>query len=110
MVKVRVNWGAATEDRTVKLFEVFNTSHNRLYVLAPDRRTAMLIAHTANHVYDPSEKIALDYSRTVNEVKSACQSELLEHWKCIQKAIARRLQGTIHFDEGRLSIGDEIVR
>jgi len=107
MAKVRVNWGPAPEDCSVSLFAVYNTAHRSLYVLARDWRTAMSVAYTANHVYDPSPKMAETYGRHVEEVKGPYSSELLAHWKSIEQAIARRVEGTVHFEGDHISVGTE---
>jgi hypothetical protein len=109
MAKVRVNWGQADEHCSVRVFAVHNTAHNCLYVLAPDPKTAMSIAYTANHVYDPTPKIALGYSRSVYEVTSPYKGELQANWDMIQQATNRRLQGTLHFEDGGVCVGDEFV-
>src|SRR5690242_1613909 len=100
MAKVRVNWGPAPEGCSVKLFTVWNTNHNCLQVFARDSKTAMSIACTANHVYGTSTKIADNYSRIVDEVKPP-------YTGAIQLAVARRLEGTVHFEDDQLFVGYE---
>jgi hypothetical protein len=109
MAKVLVNWGPTNDDSPVSLFVVFNTAHRSLYVLARDWRIAMSVAYTANHVYDPTPKIADTYGRHVDEVKSPHSSELEHHWRAIEAAIARRLEGTVHFSNGHVSVGHESI-
>jgi hypothetical protein len=108
MAKVRVNWGPLTEG-SVRLYGIHNTSHRCLYVLAGNERAAMSIACTANHIYSPEQKIALNYSRLSHEVHEPTTAELRNHWTAIQCAIARRLQGTVHFDAGETFIGYEAI-
>ena len=108
MAKVRVNWGPTEDDCPTKLFIVYNTAHNSLYVLARDDKTAMSVAYTANHVYSPTPKIADTYSRSVYEVRTA-DRDLPNHWGTIQKAIARRLEGSVHFEGDSVSIGYEVI-
>jgi hypothetical protein len=109
MSKVRVNWGRLPEDRSVKLFEVYNTSHNSLYVLAPDEVTAMSIACSANHVYSPAAKIADNSSRFAYEVRGAMPVKLRAHQDSVRLAIAQRLQGTVHVENGQVTVGHEVI-
>lgn len=107
MPKVRVNWGQCVDGSPVKLFVVYNTSHNDLYVLARDKDIAMSIAYTANHIYGTEVKHAPTYSRSVYEVTNPNACNLSSHWSLIQQAIAQRVEGTVHFEGDRFSIGDE---
>ncbi len=109
MSKVRVNWGRLPEDRSVKLYEIYNTSHNSLYVLAPDEVTAMSIACSANHVYSPASKIADNYSRLAYEVRGAMPAKLRAHQDSVKLAIAQRLQGTIHVENDQIMVGHEVI-
>ena len=86
MAKVRVNWGPSEPGYSIKLFEVFNTSHKTIYVLARDDRTAMSVAHCANHVYSPNVKYADNYSRAAYEISQPSE-ELSGCWDLIQQAI-----------------------
>lgn len=106
MVKVRVNWGPLEEGRSVKLFVVYNTAHNRLYVLAQNEKEAMNIAYTANHVYFPQQKYAETYSRAAYEVLDP-PCELSNHWNAIQHAMDKRVQGTIHLEGDHIAVGYE---
>ena len=76
MTKVRVNWGPLEENCSVKLYEVYNTSHNSLLVLACNESTAMSIAYTANHIYSPYVKIAENYTRKTHEVRDPVAEKL----------------------------------
>ena len=109
MSKVRVNWGRLAEDRSVRLYGVYNTSHNNLYVLAPDEATAMSIACSANHVYSAASKIADNYSRFAYEVRGAMPAMLRAHQDSVKLAIAQRLQGTIHVENGQVTVGHEVI-
>ena len=109
MSKVRVNRGRLAEDCPVKLYGVYNTSHNSLYVLAPDEATAMSIAYSANHIYSPTSKIAASYSRIAYEVRGSLPTKLRAHQDSIKLAIARRVQGTIHFEDGQVTVGHEVI-
>src|SRR3954463_14837667 len=110
MTKVQVNWGPADKQCSVRLFAVYNTNHKSLYVLARDWRQAMSIACTANHVYDPTPKIAETYSREVHEVTSAAAHQLSAHWDIIQRAIDKRLEGTVRLEDGGISVGDQVFK
>ena len=109
MSKVRVNRGRLAEDCSVRLYGVYNTSHNNLYVLAPDEATAMSIAYSANHIYSPPHKIADNYSRMAYEVRGALPAKLRAHQDSIKFAIAQRMQGTIHFENGQVTVGHEVI-
>ena len=109
MAKVRVNWGRLPHGSEVKVYCVRNTAHNSLYVLAKDERAAMSIAYTANHIYDPTPTMGGDYSRLAFEVRDPHNDKLTEHWDSITRAVDERLQGTLHFDDGKLAIGDEVI-
>ena len=108
MAKVRVNWGPAPEGCSVNLFDVINTSSNRLLVLARDGQTAMRVAHTANHVYDPKVTMATYYSRRAEKaVRPFPRSPHFEN--LIQIAMARRLEGTVHCDGDKLFVGEQLI-
>jgi hypothetical protein len=108
MAKVRVNWGRRADEGLVHLYEVTNTSFNKLYVLAHDEQRAMAIAHSANHIYSP-EPISDDhYFRNVKEIKSPIPSELVVCKNSIDRAISERVEGTIHLENNQFSIGGEV--
>ena len=108
MAKVKVNWGPADSDCSVRLFQVYNTAHKPLDVLARDEARAMSVAWTANHVYDLEMKHADNYSRYAYEVRSP-NARLANHWSHIQEAIAQRLEGTVHLEDDSISVGDQLV-
>lgn len=111
MAKVRVNWGAAPAEHEIKLFAVYNTAHNSIYVLARDERTAMQIAHTANHIYDTAVKHTDNYGRGCYAVPDGLRSKLSTHWHKVERAISRRLEGTLHIDDdGQVAVGDEVIQ
>ena len=110
MTKVPINCGPAEEGCTVRLFAVSNTNQKSLYVLARDGQRAMSIACSANHVYDPTPKIADYYGRHVDEVRTPYSAELKLHWKSIEQAMEQRIEGTVHFNGDQMSIGEEVLR
>ena len=108
MTKVRVNWGPAPEPCAVRLFSVYNTSHKELLVLARNAETALSIAGTANHVY------GLGSSRKDSNYPHAAEirtpfGRLIGYWTCIQHAVSRRLEGTLHLQDGLVAVGDEVI-
>lgn len=103
MAKVAVNWGS-TDDCPVKLFDVTNTSFISLYVLARDEKTAMSIAHTANHIYDPAPISADQYFRNAREIKGPFSGR----FEPLERAISQRIEGTVHFENGLLYIGSQV--
>lgn len=108
MVKVRVNRGPAPDESQVNLYSVSNTSNNILYLVARDAHTGMSVAWTANHVYSPEVMMEEYYSRSVTRVLKP-YSELVYYWDIIQQAISMRLEGTIHFDDGGVCVGDQPI-
>jgi hypothetical protein len=69
----------------------------------------MSVAYTANHIYSPQVKYADTYSRSVYEVQSPTAYGLKKHWSWIEDAIAQRLEGTVHLEDGHICIGDQVV-
>jgi len=109
MAKVRINWGRPEDGSEVRLFQVYNTSHNKLYVLARDAKAAMSVAYSANHIYSPSVQYTPSTSRAAYEVKHPLGEELTASWDAIQEAIAHGAEGTVHFERGKILIGNEVV-
>ena len=109
MTKCRANWGALPEGSAVSIFDVINTAFKHLYVIAPDEKTAMAVACSANHVLGTHEIHEDHYFRAPHKVDPADDKNLQPHQNAIQLAMARRLQGTLHFDRGRLFVGDEVI-
>jgi hypothetical protein len=68
----------------------------------------MSVAYTANHVYDPTPKMAETYGREVHEVTSADAYKLSAQWSLIQRAIAQRIEGTVHVEADRICVGNQI--
>ena len=109
MAKVRVNWGSLDEGEVVQVYCVYNSSHKHLYILAKDEGTALRIAHTANHIYDTKIIHADHYGRNVYVAGKFAPPGLLEHQGALDKAIAERVQGTLHWDDDHLSVGYEVI-
>ena len=109
MAKCRVNWGAVPEGSSVSVFEVTNTSMKHLFVIAENEKSAMAIAHTANHVFGTHEIHEDNYFRAAHGVNALENNTLLPFSDAIELAIARRLQGTLHFDNAQLSVGNEVI-
>ena len=110
MAKVRVNWGPAPKDASVKLFQVWNTSNKGLYVLAPDRKTAESIALTANHIHNVWPRKD-PWGLHVAEVHDpANERGLAYHLDLVQAAIKQGLRGSVHLDGEYLRVGDQLIR
>lgn len=107
--KCKINLGVAHPDQTVKLFSVYNTSHNSLYVLAPDLKVAMSIAHSANHIHGIFDRKDRSYPHG-QEVRAPFGEEMKALWGLVELAITRRLQGTVHFDGGQVCVGKEVIK
>jgi hypothetical protein len=105
MAKVPINRrfaGAQT-----KLFAVYNTAHNKMYVLAKDESAALSVAYAANHVYSPRPNIGLNYSRLSSEVFEP-DGELSKHWDKLQQAGAQGIEATVHFHNEQLYLGTSL--
>jgi hypothetical protein len=105
--KVRVNWGGLPEGRSVSMHVIWNSAFQRLYVLAENEKTALQIANVANHIHYMDGGFSKDV---------ACFKGRLESFPGytdarveLDIAVARRLQGTLHLDGGKLAIGDEVI-
>lgn len=112
MTKVRVNWGCLDDTEVVQLYCVYNSSHRHLYVLAKDKVTAMQIAHTANHIHGIRPIHADNYGRDVYAADVAgtlAPKDLIKHGSALERAIAERWQGTVHWDSGQLAVGFEVI-
>jgi hypothetical protein len=109
MVKCRANWGALPEGSTVSIFDVVNTAFKHLYVIAQDEKSAMAVASSANHVLGTDEIHGDYYFRAAEKVDPTQEKNLRQFAEAINLAMARRLQGTLHFDDGQVSVGDEVI-
>ncbi|OWR01421.1 hypothetical protein [Sphingopyxis witflariensis] len=107
--KCRIGLGAADPNQTVKLFAVYNTSHNSLYVLAPDLKAAMSIAHSANHIHGVFDRKDRTYPHG-QEVRAPFGEQMAASWGLVELAIERRLQGTVHFDGAEVWVGKEVIK
>jgi hypothetical protein len=110
MTKVGVYWGPAPDERSVKLYDVYNTAHRSLLVLASDRLKAIEIAYAANHIHSIWNRKDKNYPHAdeVRNLSSDCR--LADSADSIRSAIAQRLQGTVHLESGRMFVGYELVR
>lgn len=106
MAKVRVNWGQTTDGCPVKVFVVYNTAHNGLYVLAPDREAAMSIAYTANHIHNVGFRKDTNYPHVAEE-REPFSGKLADS---VRRAIAQRIQGTIHLHDDYIAVGHEAIK
>jgi hypothetical protein len=109
MTKVPANWGELPEGSAVSVFDVLNTNFNHLYVLAADKKSAMAVACSANHILDTREIHEDYYFRAADEVDLTKDKNLQPFTAAIQQAIARRLQGTLRFSGDQLFVGDELI-
>ena len=109
MVKVRVNGEAVDGERSVKLFEVFNTAHRSLLVLATDRAESIEMAYRANHIHFIWNRKDISYPHVAEVHNPIIDPKLANHGDLIQVAIARRLRGTVNVDGGHLYVGNQIV-
>ena len=109
MAKVRINWGAAPEDRPVRLFEVYNTAHRSLLVLAPDRSSAIEIAHSANHIHWIWNRKDISYPHAAEVRDPLRHEDLADCVEPIQAAIAQRLQGTVHREGDHVCVGYQVL-
>lgn len=109
MAKVRVNWGALPEGEAVFVFDVINTAFKHQFVLAKDSETAMRVAYSAGHVMDYSEIHEDYYFRAPHKIELSQHKVLREYENVIQRAIERRLQGTLHIDGNEVCLGSEAI-
>jgi len=104
-----MNWGPAPDDSSVRLYEIYNTAHNSLLVLAIDRSTALKIAYSANHILSVWDRKDRSYPH-ISEVKvPSSHRKIADRAPAIELAISQRLQGTVHFEGGGLRIGSQVV-
>ena len=104
----RVDLGAL-DSGSVSLYEVYNTSHRSLLVLAKDHETARSIAWSAAHIYHTDNGLNSE-DRNVYEVRSRpSHGTLHDHWTTLQAAISQRLQGTVQLADGRVIVGNTEV-
>ena len=90
---------------STKTFEVYNTAHRPLLVLAEDSETARSIAWSAAHIYHTDDGLNGE-DRNVHEVKSPSANFSSDHWALVQKAASDGRQGTIIIVDGHVLIGD----
>ena len=109
MAKMRANWGRTPDGISVKVYLVYNTANKSIYVLARDKTTAMLIAQAANHIYNAEVIHADNYGRDCNEVTSRHPGELKNYWDSVERAVASRVEGTLHIENGKIAVGYEVV-
>ena len=110
MTKCRVDWPRAAENEEVKLFNVSNTSHKSLLVLALDEQEAMRIAQSANHVHGTQTIHALGYDRMCN-LASPWDLRANERFvPLIEQAIADKRRVTIEFGDDGVWIGNSHMK
>ena len=80
-----------SERDPVGLYEVFNTSHRSLLVMAKDRDSALNIAWAACHIRHTDNGL-LSEGRSVHEARAKFYAPICER---LQRAISRGLQGTV---------------
>jgi hypothetical protein len=90
---------------STKTFEVYNSAHGSLLVLAEDSETARSIAWSAAHIYHTDNGLKGE-DRNVHEVKTPSAGISFDHWALVQKAASEGRQGTIMVVDGRILIGD----
>lgn len=109
MAKVRINCGVAPNGCVVKLFGVYNTSHKEMLVLARDFREALKIAGSANHFYAlGSVRKDFNYPRA-EEIRGPF-GYLSSYWNLIQEAASNRIEGTVHLENGSVTIGYQEIK
>ncbi|MBX9897209.1 MAG: hypothetical protein K2Y17_04810 [Qipengyuania sp.] len=70
----------------------------------------MSVAYSANHIYDPTPKMALNYGRHAYELLQRPDSITASAWSRLGKAQDRGLRGTVHVVDDRCFVGyEEIV-
>ena len=109
MTKVRVNWGPTTDGSPVRLFQVYNTAYRNLHVLAPDERTAIEIAYTANHIHRIWDRKDKSYPHAAEVRNPSNDPRLAYHADLIEIAISQRLRGSVHIDGEKLYVGSQLV-
>ena len=105
MSKVRIRWETAAEENSVKLFEVYNTAHRSLLVLAADRATALKIAYNANHIHFISGRKDRAYPHVAEVRTPSTYRELANCGASLDAAIAQRMQGTLHPEGDYVCVG-----
>ena len=110
MVKYWANWGALPEGSSASVFSVCNTSHNHAYVIAEDEKSAMAVACSAGHVRGTSNIDKDYYWRNATLVDPTKVPSLQKFESEIQLAVNRRLQGTLHFEESQVLVGNEVIK
>lgn len=108
MAKVRVSWEPAADDLPVKLFEVYNTAHNGLLVLAVDRSTALDIAYAANHIHFIWSRKDKSYPHVAEVRDPSSHRKLADCAGSVQSAIVQCVQGTVHSEGDHVCIGYEV--
>ena len=109
MPKLRATWGPSEDGKASALFCVYNTNHKPLYCLARDPSEAMSVAYSANHIYDPTPKMALDYSRHTHGVVHRPETISIAAWSKLEKARESGLRGTVHCNDDSCFVGDEEI-
>ena len=109
MVKCRVNRGPLPEGLTVAIFQVVNTAFKHIYVIAEDEKSAMGVAWAANHVHGNHEIHEDYYFRAAHKVNLDKDKNLQKFSVALELAMDRRLVGTLHFDDDRVWVGEEVI-
>ena len=99
-----------TGETSVKLFEVFNTAHRSLLVLASDKAEAIDVAYGANHLHFVWSRKDKNYPHAAELRSPANERKLAYHLDLIELAIGRRLRGVVRLDGECLYVGHELVR
>jgi hypothetical protein len=104
-----VDWGFAPDDCKVSLFEVWNTSDRKLYVLARDKNKAFSIAHCAGHIRVSYQRWGWEI-HDEKYIRDACQisslTKVLLPWEIqIREAIASRKECTLIVSDQNIRIG-----
>lgn len=102
--------GPSASESSVQLYEVYNTAHRSLLVLAPDKSTALDIAYNANHTHWILDRKDKSYPHVAEVREPLNQGKLANCGAAIQTAIAERLQGTVHLEGDHVCVGYQIVR
>jgi hypothetical protein len=110
LAKCRVEWPRAADNEEVRLFTVFNTSHNSLLVLASDEQEAMQIAQSGNHVHGTRTIQALNYDRMCHLASS--WDLRANEWAVplVEQAIADKKKVTIEFDKDGVWVGNSHMK
>ena len=88
------------------LFEVFNTSHRPLLVLAKDRDLALNIAWTAEHIRHTDTGLTSE-GRDAHQMKPATYHQFERQ---LEAAVAQRLPGTVRVDGEDVFVGHTKVQ